>query len=299
MSKTVIYTAIYGGKDSLVNPPAIEGCDYVCFTDDQAVTADIWKIHYMPGLFGDNGRMNAKVYKVLPHKYLKDYEYSVWIDGNFTPDKYGFVEFVTSSLQEKSLAVFKHHNSVVDPNDRYFRDCLFDEAEICMQLELDNPDTILRQVQKYEAEGFPINYGLFAATITLRKHNDPKIIEVMESWWQEINNFSSRDQISFPYVLAKHNIQPHIIHGNAFFGNKYFTFTQHKIEGPHNEKRGHEFATWLEDIRYFVKTSGTRYYKVYQMWKQHSRAITFRKWFDEKLTPKDVCKILISLWFPG
>ena len=33
------------------------------------------------------------------------------------------------------------------------------------------------------------------------------------SWWEIICKYSSRDQISFPYVLYKHSITPKIIPG--------------------------------------------------------------------------------------
>jgi len=33
-NKIVIYTAIFGGKDNLIEPEYIpKGCDFVCFTD--------------------------------------------------------------------------------------------------------------------------------------------------------------------------------------------------------------------------------------------------------------------------
>ena len=81
MNNIVVYTAIFGGKDDLIDPEFIpENCDFVCFTDKD-FKSDIWDVRKIESIFDDPVR-NARMYKVLPHKYLSEYEYSVWIDGN-------------------------------------------------------------------------------------------------------------------------------------------------------------------------------------------------------------------------
>ena len=80
-NKTVIYTAIFGGKDNLIEPKFIpEGCGFVCFTDQDFVS-NVWQVKKVKPKFEDPVR-SAKIYKILPHKFLSEYEISVWIDGN-------------------------------------------------------------------------------------------------------------------------------------------------------------------------------------------------------------------------
>ena len=43
--KVIIYTAIFGGYDELVEPDYIpEDCDFVCFTDSTHFKSDVWDI---------------------------------------------------------------------------------------------------------------------------------------------------------------------------------------------------------------------------------------------------------------
>ena len=82
-NKIVIYTAFTGDYDTLKYPEVIDdNCDYICFTDNTELTSDLWKIIPMEESVLDNNR-KAKKYKLLPHKYLKDYKYSFWLDGTF------------------------------------------------------------------------------------------------------------------------------------------------------------------------------------------------------------------------
>ena len=81
--KIVIYTAFTGNYDNLKDPEYIdENCDYVCFTDNPHIKSSIWKIIPMGHYNLDNNR-KAKQYKLFPHKYLSQYEYSFWLDGSF------------------------------------------------------------------------------------------------------------------------------------------------------------------------------------------------------------------------
>ena len=82
-SKIAIYTSFIGNYDNLKDPEFIDdNCDYICFTDNTSVKSEIWKIIPIETSNLDNNRI-AKQFKVLPHKYLKEYKYSFWIDGSF------------------------------------------------------------------------------------------------------------------------------------------------------------------------------------------------------------------------
>ena len=83
MNNKVIYTTIFGGYDNLVEPYFVpDGWDFVCFTDDD-IESDVWKMVKVKTFYDDNTR-NAKQFKVLPHRHLSEYDYSIFIDGNMT-----------------------------------------------------------------------------------------------------------------------------------------------------------------------------------------------------------------------
>ncbi len=79
--KVIIYTAIFGGYDELVEPDYIpEDCDFVCFTDSTHFKSDVWDIRVVKPYYEEPVR-NSRYYKTKPHVFFPDYEISLWIDG--------------------------------------------------------------------------------------------------------------------------------------------------------------------------------------------------------------------------
>ena len=56
-----------------------KGYDFVCFTDNEDFESDVWDVRKVKSLYTDSAR-DAKRYKTLPHRYLKEYDESIWVD---------------------------------------------------------------------------------------------------------------------------------------------------------------------------------------------------------------------------
>ena len=220
MIKKVVYTTIFGGYDDLVEPYYIpNGWDFICFTDAD-LKSDVWKIVNVKTFYNDNTR-NAKQFKVLPHRHLSDYDYSIFIDGNMTirnnPD-----ELIDNYLSTSNIAFFDHNKNLLDP-----RDCIYKEAEVIFEFGKrngnykDNPELIRKQIQKYHNDGYPTNNGLITGMVIMRRHNEKDCIEVMEDWWTEIKYNSRRDQLSFNYVAWKSKANFNYLPGDSR-DNKWF-----------------------------------------------------------------------------
>ena len=207
----IIYSTIFGGYDEPITQSLPKNWDWKCFSEENSLS-----------LYSDDNR-NAKRFKVLPHRYLKDYEYSIFIDGNMTI--LGDVdELVDEYLGDSNIALYDHGQNKLDS-----RNCLYEEAKIILyygklntqrcqggepgwQCEgqctngfpyhhyKDNAKIIENQVNGYYTKGFPPNNGLATTMVILRRHNEKDCIELMENWWTEIQYGSRRDQLSFNYV---------------------------------------------------------------------------------------------------
>lgn len=200
--KGVVYTCITGGYDRPVIHKYFDiNWDYVFFTDDKKLAQKkyigMWKIiHIKDRMKLENHYLN-RWYKMNPHKLFNEYEYSIYIDGNIRILNNKFFKDINKQINNKNIFSGPLHP---------FRNCLYDEAKRCIELKLDKKEKIERAIEKYKKEKFPRKFGLYEANILFRKHSDKKVIKLMEDWWEMINNYSRRDQLSLTYCIWKNNI---------------------------------------------------------------------------------------------
>lgn len=204
----VLYTSIFGGYDGLLPQPNIKGIDRICFTD-RKIRSHSWNVVQVEPELTDPVRNSRKI-KILAHHYLKEYETSIYIDGNYLVigNLYSLLE---KSFLNANMAIFDHNQTTADK-----RDCVYDEykALLAMGARKDDPEIMRRQVEKYRAEGYPAHNGLIFGAALIRKHNEPDVIRTMERWWSELENGSRRDQLSFNYSAWKENLNFTIIDGD-------------------------------------------------------------------------------------
>ena len=78
----------------------------------------------------------------------------------------------------------------------------------------------------YSKVSYPHNNGLICGAFFC-KPNSEKFNELFDAWWDEIENKSVRDQLSFNYVLWVLNLDVFFINGNIN-KNSYFSTEHHK-----------------------------------------------------------------------
>ena len=216
--KSIIYTSVFGGYDDPTEQKLPNGWDWKCFSEENSLS-----------LYTDNTR-NAKRFKVLPHRYLQDYEYSIFIDGNMKV--VGNVnELVDKYLSDSNVAFFSHAQNALDS-----RNCIYDEGRVILETGernyklnpergkftyKDNPTIITNQMERYMNMHYPKDNGLITGMVILRRHNEQDCIDTMEDWWTEIKYNSKRDQLSFNYIAWKNKLKFSYIQGDSR-DNKYF-----------------------------------------------------------------------------
>ncbi len=188
--RLVVYTALFGNYDDLIDPSEkFEGCDFVCFTDQENLKSDIWDIRLVEECDLPPNMMNRR-YKILPHLYFPEYEYSLYVDSNisllksprFLKDKY---------LLNFDFAIPRH----------FVRNCIFDEAMVLLRSGRTKSLDVFQQMIRYKKNGYICNDLLGENNIIIRRHN--KTQDVMSDWWEELLIGSNRDQLSLMYVLWK------------------------------------------------------------------------------------------------
>ena len=195
-NKRVIYTCITGNYEALVPLTNRQSdFDYVCFTDNSGLTSDFWELRPVPQeLLKLSCVKQQRIIKICPHRYLPDYDESIWIDGavDVLSDPNKFIEKFCSD-SNKSVFIRKHPS----------RNCIYTEGLTCIKLRKDKAEIVNPQLDKYRKENFPRNFGLAETNIIYRKHKNPYCVKLMDLWAIELLNGSHRDQLSFNYALWK------------------------------------------------------------------------------------------------
>jgi hypothetical protein len=214
--KIAVVTSSVGAND-LLDQCRFDCVDYHAFVDDRLLNhQSIWKTHRFIDFSMDvdfKNRRNAKIYKILPFLFLPGYDYYIWIDSvhKLAVDP---IEIINTYLNKSDIAVFKHK----------YRNCIYDEIEEVKKIKYDHIDLLNAQYKYYKSKGYPVNNGLYEIPCRIQR-NSLKIQQMSLSWWEHICKFTSRDQISFPYVCREFDIIPEIMPGwaNEANGNKLMT----------------------------------------------------------------------------
>ena len=184
----------------------------------------MWEIKKMQFTKLDNTR-NARWHKLHPDILFPDIDESIWIDANI------------DILTDKLFKVISSHKTDILIPKHYVRDCIFEEIEAVKQAKYEDVN-ILKNVKNYLLKNnMPRNYGLNETNIIYRKHNSKKIKKIMTEWWNMIENYSKRDQLSLSYILWKNNIPVNkICIDNARIDIKNFKIYTHKSQNTIQEK---------------------------------------------------------------
>jgi len=199
---TVICTAVTGNYDYSIGSLAIDGVDYLYFTDD-IYNDDIpqpWQVRQLYDEHLDN-RRRSKRPKLNPHSVpeLNQYKYMIWLDGDMGIINENFVAEIMSYMKNGFVAS-PHFDG---------RHCAYGEATIRPPKYANEP--LDEQVAFYVSEGFPTEYGLYECGVSARDLTNPKVKELGELWHQQNLTWSYQDQVSFPYCLWKTGLEPDVL----------------------------------------------------------------------------------------
>lgn len=204
--KAVIYTCITGKYDGLIEHACVnENYDYVCFTDNSDWLKQ-GKIHHWqirPLVFDKSDKTrNARWHKTHPHILFPEYEYSVWMDGN--------VDVFSEEVFRRFAALFKDE-AVFAVCQHPLRSCIYDESREVLRLKKETGEETDRIISFLQQQKFPHFAGLHETSCLFRRHNDPQCQNIMNEWWELIEKYSKRDQLSLDYVLWKNKFMAAVL----------------------------------------------------------------------------------------
>ncbi|GLT82867.1 hypothetical protein SLE2022_012000 [Rubroshorea leprosula] len=215
----VVASAVFGAFDNIQQPSNISEyskqtvCFYM-FVDEETEAAlkrdgglvnskkiGIWRVVVVHNLPYSDGRRNGKIPKLLPHRLFPNARFSLWIDGKLelVVDPYQILERFLWR-ENVTFAISKH----------YKRFDVFDEAEANKAAGKFDNASINFQVDFYKKEGLtqyseaklPITSDVPEGCVIIREHVPISNLFTC-LWFNEVDRFTSRDQISFSTVRDK------------------------------------------------------------------------------------------------
>ena len=234
-NKFVVYTAVFGDYDSLREPSIKDcKCDFICFTD-QHFESDTWIIVRVEKKEFSDFLMN-RLYKFLPHKFFREYEFSLYVDGNITINScpYQFIQ----ELEFSDCAMPEHKN----------RESVYQELIACYAVGKITLEQAINHYDFLKLENYPLDNGLTENNIILRRHNSDSVIRWGEGVWNGLLTKINRDQLLAQYCFLKHNCVYSFLSENCWSLGESFSFSPHK-----NYLRISIHQKILRKVKYFLK----------------------------------------------
>jgi hypothetical protein len=215
--KIAIITGLAGSEEHSIQDPATNfsypgTIDYYAFVD-RPHSVQVWRQLPLPDFsiidhtFKD--RRNARMIKILGSFLVPGYDYYIWHD-QYCDVAVNPVIIVKEFLKDNLFAVFAHPE----------RNCVYQEIAEMQQRGLngfryyDHNENFELFKRFLEQEGFLKEQGLFETSSFVYK-NHPSVTRFMLSWWELICKYSSRDQISFAYLMKKYQMPHSILPGSG------------------------------------------------------------------------------------
>lgn len=212
--RACVYTVLFGGYEDLLEQPmaAESELNFICFTDDPDLQSNGWRVVQVEPLFGADPPRSSRYHKILAHKFLDEYDKSLYIDNSIMllrpPER--LLEYLLPG--DASLGAIAHS----------FRETVADEFAAVMAAGLDADWVCLEQLEHYRRyhrdvlSSRPLTGGVLA-----RRHLRPEVVEAMERWWYHVLRYSRRDQLSFLVALSETSVEPVVaefdVQDNGFF----------------------------------------------------------------------------------
>jgi len=204
MEMLIVYTANFGGKDTVFPEAFVSNqIEYFYFTDlsgeipNRTVVKEVSKF--------DDPIRTAKWYKLHSHVLFPG-KTTLWLDANYGLSKTNnILDFAKNS---EDIALQRHHQLP------------YDEANYCLSSgKVQHVKTFQRQIEFYREQGLPADAPLYRGGIVLRKPTATSVI-FNTLWWDEINRWQLRDQLSLAYVLWKNNISVSYLPPKGYYGRR-------------------------------------------------------------------------------
>ena len=198
-----VYTALVGNYERLNEQPIATSSDipFICFTDDPDLRSETWQVRRIACALARDFPRSQREIKLRPHKYLPDFDASLYIDSNIL-------------LTERPEAIFERYfpASGLALAWHSFRRTVGDEFIEVYNNGLDDPGRFIEQLDHYLATCPDIldERPLWGGLLLCDLRSEPTRA-LLELWFTHVLRYSRRDQLAFNYVARQLGFAPDAI----------------------------------------------------------------------------------------
>ncbi|HET6937832.1 MAG TPA: glycosyltransferase domain-containing protein [Nocardioides sp.] len=181
-----------GGYEApLPQPVAAQSeTDFVCFTDDPALTSKDWEIRVLEPAFGADSIRSARAVKILGHSSLAAYDETLWVDNRIKLCVDPAV-ILDEWLARRDLAVPGHS----------FRANVVTEFQAVLDAGLEDSSRLYEQLTHYAGLQPELLQHPAPWTAIMARRRTPEGDRGMEQWFRHVLRYSRRDQLSFVHAM--------------------------------------------------------------------------------------------------
>lgn len=239
MNRHVIYTAVVGNYDKILQPLVVDNSfDYILFSNDiKEDKVGVWQIRKIDYYSEDQIKI-ARWVKTHPERLLPGYDFSVWMDAN--------IQIATNFTYQRSKELFDD-NIIISSITHPERKCIYEEMFAVFIYRYETLNTILKWSKVLNKSNYPSNNGLNETNVIFRNHKKLQTKIFDDLWWSCIEQYSRRDQLSFNYVLWKlgYSCKPFLPSQQSTRNSKHFNYISHAKDQAKYRTRKADFS-WIQ-----------------------------------------------------
>jgi len=200
----VVFTALFGQYESLNELVILRNPEtrYICFTDDPSLTSKTWELVVVESKTQSLPSRNSREIKMLGHKYFSEGTRSLYVDNTVKLKVDGSI-VLDAWLKNSNIAFMRH----------YSRKTVRGEFFVCSAYGLDEQKSIWKQYKHYKRK--------YPAVLLQKPHwggmiarvNSDETDKFMETWKQQFDAFTRRDQLSINVSSIISGVKIRTIHG--------------------------------------------------------------------------------------
>ncbi len=156
-------------------------------------------------------RLQAKIPKCFGWQLAPDYDYYLWLDGNFILSHEDSMKHFYDNCQGHDMVVLLHPKRPnIRQEFRYVRRGMHQSSflQARYQNELLEEQWEVIQADKDYKDDLLLSGGMFMYK------NTPAVQSALKEWWHHITRYEIMDQLAFPYVLKKAKLNLKILSDN-------------------------------------------------------------------------------------